>query len=224
MNTAMIKHLVWKDWYFSRTILGIYMGGCVLAILLILFGGEFGAMIGGIGFIAAIMSFGIHIVFASIVNERKLQTLPFVMSLPVSFKEYTAAKMIATSSAFVIPWAVISALVLAISYSWAAVPNGDIPFITLMLVELLVAYVIFMCVAIATESEGWTIVAIAVCNTCFSLFIFTLKKIEGIAAHMDGPVVVWSKESLLVLGAEFGVIAALIAITFFVQSRKTDFL
>ena len=37
---------------------------------------------------------GAHMVFGTVVNERGRQTLPFIMSLPVSYGQYTAAKLI----------------------------------------------------------------------------------------------------------------------------------
>ena len=42
---------------------------------------------------------------ATVVEERTDQTLPFVMSLPISAAEYTTAKILANLLIFLIPWA-----------------------------------------------------------------------------------------------------------------------
>lgn len=224
MNTVMINRLILKDVYFSRLITILFIVGSVLAILAVVYGNDIGAMIGGIGLVAGIMSFGIFIVMHCIVNERKHMTLPFIMSLPVSFREYTIAKMVFATGTFFIPWLLVSAACIIISYQWDAVPNGSIPFFTLLLVELLLAHIIIMCVAIVTESEGWTVLAMAICNTCFSVFLFSIRKLEGIGGFVDGDRAVWTGHALAVLGGELSAIIVLIAGTYYLQSRKDDFL
>jgi hypothetical protein len=44
-----------------------------------------------------------------------------------------------------------------------------------------------------------------------------------IRAGMQSPAIVWSREVLTVLGAEFAVIVLILGLTFFLQSRKRDF-
>lgn len=224
MNTAMINRLIMKDIYFSRLVILLFLVGSALAILAVVYGNDIGAMLGGIGLVAGIMSFGIFIVMYCIVNERKQMTLPFVMSLPVSFREYTLAKMIFATGTFFVPWLLVSAACIIISFLWDAVPNGSIPFFTLLLVEMFLAHIIIMCVAIVTESEGWTVLAMAICNTCFSVFFFAIRKLEGIAGYLDGGVAVWTGHTLAVLGGELTLIAVLVSGTYYLQSRKTDFL
>ena len=79
--------------------------------------------------------------------------------------------------------------------------------------------------ALVSESEGWTIVAMVVCNTAFSFVFMGLDAVEGIGGDlMHSAEVVWTGTAMGVLGAEVLAIIAILGMTFFFQSRKTDFL
>jgi len=75
--------------------------------------------------------------------EFKEQTLPFVMSMPISIKDYTAAKIIANATAFLLPWLILSVAALLTIYRWDAFPNGFIPVLMIMLVEMAVCILLF---------------------------------------------------------------------------------
>ena len=78
--------------------------------------------------------------------------------------------------------------------------------------------------AIVTESEGWTIGAIVFGNLFLQGFLYAVARIPSIAGPMGGPHLVWSRAVSVLLLGEIGVILLLLGITFYVQSKKTDFL
>lgn len=75
-----------------------------------------------------------------------------------------------------------------------------------------------------TESEGWTIGVMAVCNTAFSVVFFTIQKIEGVGEYMANAEPVWTSPIYGILAIELLLIATVLAFTFYSQQRKTSFL
>jgi len=224
MNIPMIKKLVLKDFYFARLALVLYLAGAATSIGMMLSGFSILTMIGGIALVAAIMSFGIFLVFATVINERKHGTLPFIMSLPVSYKDYTAAKVIANVAAFFVPWMLLALVILTLIGAGGQYPQGVIPFFWILQLELFIGYLIILAVAIVTESEGWTVAVMAVVNTAFSIVFLAVSKVGAIKETISGPEAVWSAEALAIIGGEVGLIALIIALVFFFQARKTSFI
>ena len=51
----------------------------------------------------------------------------------------------------------------------------------------------------------------------------TVQRLPGIREYVDGPTAVWSPTILTILGVEAAVIVLSLGLTFFIQSRKKDF-
>lgn len=85
MNVAMVSRLIYKDWYLNRVgILASLIGGVVtLALVAALHASELALILGVIVVVTILIGMG-AVVMISAANERKQQTLAFVMSLPIS--------------------------------------------------------------------------------------------------------------------------------------------
>jgi len=224
MNFSMIKVLMLKDWYLQRWgILGSLLGGMV-ALGIVCLGGNAAFMIGLILLITSLITIGAQLAVAMVVNERKEQTLPFVMSLPISYREYTTSKVLGTLLIFLVPWLVLVLGSLALFAIPGGVPHGLLPFTVIMSVEILVGTCLIISVAIVTESQAWTVGAIMVGNIALNIVGYLVAHVAGIAKGMGGHEVMWSSAATTLLLAEFGTIALLLGLTFFLQSRKKDFL
>lgn len=84
-----------------------------------------------------------------------------------------------------------------------------------------------LAVATATlvgESEGWLIAASILCNSSYWLAWCLLARMPSLSTNWARPAAVWNSTALTVLAAELGFIAVTIALTFFFQSRKRDFI
>ena len=66
--------------------------------------------------------------------------------------------------------------------------------------------------------------AIMVGNIAVNALGYVVAHIAGIAKGMWGPTIQWSGAASAVLLAEFAITGLLLGATFFVQSRKKDFL
>ncbi len=223
MNYAMVKRLILKDWYLQRwAILGSLVG-VVATLGIIATGGKVAFLFGLILLIMVVISIGAQMAVSTIVTERKEQTLPFVMSLPISYREYTASKIWGNLLIFLVPWLTMvlgSFGLLLLSPS----SRGLLPYAAIMSTEILLSTCLILAVALITESQGWTVAAIMVGNLAVNGIGYVVAHIPGVAKEMWGSTIQWTGAASAVLLAEFTTIVLLLGLTFFVQAKKKDFL
>lgn len=224
MNYDLIRRLILKDWFFLRLPIALYIAGGIGSLVLLARPSMFSFYIGSTLLLTVVITIGIHLVMATVVEERTKQTLPFIMSLPISALDYTIAKILANLLLFVLPWLTLAVGTVAVIAGSAAIPDGLIPFAILVLTWLVVAYCLILTVALVTESQAWTIGTMVVTNLALQAFLYLVSNQPAIAAEMKGQAILWSSPSLAILGVEVGAIVLLLASTFFLQARKTDFL
>jgi ABC-2 type transport system permease protein len=157
MSDSMVMRLVLKDWHFQRSAIAGYLAAGGVALFLTGIGSEGSFYAGTVLLITILITLGIHLAMATVVTERTEQTLPFIMSLPISPREYTTAKILANVVIFMIPWLTLVIGTIAVIAGRSAVPDGLIPFSTVILTEIFAAYMIVLSVAIVSESTAWTI-------------------------------------------------------------------
>ena len=79
-------------------------------------------------------------------------------------------------------------------------------------------------VALVTESKGWTISAMMVGNLGINVVGYFVAHIPSIASGLFGKVIQWTPAATISLLVEFGLIALMLGVAFFIQSRKQDFI
>jgi ABC-2 type transport system permease protein len=223
MNCAMVMRLIWKDWYLHRVAIVVAIVGGIATLAVVGTGGRAAFILGVIMLVTILIASGAHLVVSTTVMERKEQTLSFIMSLPISYPEYTAAKILSNLLIFLIPWVALvlgSFVLIAVE---PAMPHGLIPFVAIMATEILVSTCLVIAVAVISESHGWTIGAIMVGNVALNGFGYYVAHIPSIAKTMGSPTLQWSRAATGVLLAEFAAVALLLGLTFVFQARKKDF-
>ncbi len=224
MNHAMVRRLIHKDWYLNRLAISAYVAAGLLAVAAIGAGTQASFYAGSILLITALITTGIHLAMVTVVEERREHTLPFVMSLPISTTEYTTAKILANMVIFSLAWGVLFVGTLGVIAARAALPDGLIPFATVILVYLFASYCLTLTVALISESLGWTIGAMVLGNLLLQGVMYGVSNAPGIASGMKSEAIVWRQPIAGVLGVEIAAILLMLALTFYLQSRKTDFL
>lgn len=224
MNTSIIKQLILKDWYFNRLQLLLFSIIALLSLVLFSINSKSTFYIGMVLIISVVVTVGALLIFSSIVNERKNQTLAFIMSLPISFLDYTKAKLISNLTAFVIFWSILVIGILLIIYYNAHLPNGLIPISVIIMGELMVSYILVLAVAFIKESETWTIVVMGTTNVGISLFMFLVSSLSDLGPYIEGPIAIWNSTAISIVIIELILAISLIGIIFYLQSRKKDFL
>lgn len=224
MNIAMVRRLIWKDWYLNRAaILASLIGGvATLGVVAASHVSDIVLILGMIVVVTILIGMG-AVVMASAVRERKDQTLPFVMSLPITYVEYTTAKIVGSLLIFLVLWTALLLDILATILLIPGFPHGLIPFVVIMSVEILMSTCLVTAVAVTTESQGWMVVVTQVGALSLNGIGWWIVRFPDIGGVMRSATMRWSGTATALLTAELAVIALMIGITFFVQARKTDF-
>jgi hypothetical protein len=224
MNVDMVKRLVLKDWYLLRwPIVGYLLGGGV-ALSFIGSGNESAGFMGFVLLVSVLITLGVHMAMSTVLLERKEQTLAFIMSLPISARDYTTAKLIGTLSLFLVPWTALVTASVATILSRNALPDGSVPLMIIVLTEIFVSTCVLIGVTLVTESQSWSVVTLVAGNLFFNFFIFKVSRIPSIAAASKADAIVWDAPVLTLLGVEAALIVFTLALTFVLQDRKTDFI
>ncbi len=224
MNTGMVKRLVQKDWYLYRWPIAFYIGAGLVCVAALGNGGEGAFYAGCVGLLTVLISVGIHLTMGSVMEERRNHTLTFIMSLPISSNEYTLAKILANMTIFGLAWVTLFVSTVTVIASRGSVPDGLIPFAAVILGEIFFGYCLTLCVAIISESQGWTIGAMIVANLLLQATMYMASHAPAVARAMKTDAIVWHQPISGLLAAEIGGILLMLALTFYLQARKTDFL
>ena len=159
MNYSMVGRLIWKDWYFQRRAILLSLAGGLVSLGIVAFGGKAGFTIGLIFLVSIMIAIGATLVMSTMIGERENQTLPFVMSLPITYIEYSVAKILGILLIFVPFWLILVAGSLALILA-APVIHGLFAFTVIMAVELLAGICLMLAVALVTESKGLSLIHI----------------------------------------------------------------
>jgi hypothetical protein len=222
MSRSLIGHLIVKDFQMHRTsiVATIIVGMLGLATLPLK---GLAGLLGIIGFFTTLIVLGAMIPNASILKERKGHNLAFLMSLPISVVEYTTAKILAALGMFMIPWLILVGAGLSLIFGRSDMPHGIIPLTLILVTAPLVGLCVLVAVALVGESESWVMAATIAVNVGYSVFWILLINVAALRDGLASPKPIWNPTALTVLGSEFAAIAVILAITFYLQSRKTDF-
>ena len=222
MNHSIVKQLIRKDLQIMKIPAMLYWLGGILSIVIAITGGDTSGLVAMILFVAALFGAGVHAAFQCVVQERKDQTLAFIMSLPVTVKEYTTAKIAANLLLIGGVWITLSAASYII-FIGESMPVGAVPFVTIILVAIFFAYILVLATTLIFETEAAAITAIVAANLGTQAVLWWLSDLHGIRSVIGGQVAVWNSTVLTTLGCQFGLIGLLLVLTFYLQSRKTAF-
>ncbi len=223
MNRSIIGHLVLKDWRLNRLAISLTLGIGLVALLVTLFGG-LARIIGVVWFFVALCILGSMLPSTAILNERKKQTLAFIMSLPVTSVQYSIAKMLSIWALFLAPWLTLLVSALVLIATRHVVPQGAAPMVLILALLPLIGFCLISSTALVGESEGWFIAANILINSSYWLGWYLLAQVPSLTANWNSPVAVWNGTEVMILGCEVGTIAVIVAVTLFLQSRKRDFI
>jgi ABC-2 type transport system permease protein len=223
MRGSVIGHLILKDWRLQRGLLAITIAGGAIALAIAQFSGETPIVVGGVFFFIALIVSGSMLPIAGIVNERKKQNLAFVMSLPISSMQYTTAKLISSMTMFLIPWFTLVISAVLIIEVRGFIPRGAIPVMLILAFLPLVGFCLITAAALVGESEGWGIAASGICNSSYGLLWYFLIRNPAINVNVASRVPVWNATELTILASEVTLVPLIVGLTYFLQSRKRDF-
>lgn len=221
MTGPLFNRLVLKDLYLVRwMILGAIAAGLVAVAVMPL--SRVAAYVGGVSLICVLVILNIFLVMTTVAQERKDKVLLFVLSLPISTRQYVAAKMTANLIGFGVPWALLSLATVAV-VDRTALPNGILPFWVTLLGYLLAYNCVLLAVSLATDSTGWHATAITAGNISVNFFIPYMLSRPTIGANTGAAVATWTPDIFIVLAIEFAIGAAALAALVVYRARDPDF-
>lgn len=224
MKGRVILRLILKDWRLNRAAIILSIIGGVVALGVLLIGGQTPVVLGAVFFFIAMIFCACILPLSNIVNDRKKQTLAFMMSLPVSPAQYGTAKLASTLGMFLIPWVTLIAAALYMILGRHVLPDGTIPMAMILAALPFVGFCLMTGTALVAESEGWATAAVAVVNSSYWLAWYLLaSQVPSLTRNWSSPVAVWNGAAVDILGAEFAVIVMVLVLTMLLQSRKRDF-
>lgn len=224
MKTNVMLELVWKDWLLQRRMIILLTLAGAAALALLLIGGQ-AIIIGTVFFFVAMVFCACLVPMQNIVNERKKQTLAFMMSLPVSAAQYGAAKLVSTAGMFLISWLALLGAALYMILGRHTLPHGAIPMGMILMGLPLIGFCLVTGIALVGESEGWATAALAITNSSYWLVWYLLVRyVPSLTQTWGAPVAVWSPAVFKILSVEFTIIFVILGLTLFVQSRKRNFI
>jgi hypothetical protein len=222
MTGSIVGHLIRKDLRLHRIQIALTIAAGLVSLAVMQRGGEVAFVLGSTWYFVAIIVLGSMLPIATIVNERKKQTITFLMSLPLSSLQYTTAKLVSSWLMFLTPWLML--LVCAVVLVTTRHVGGLIPMMLMLVLLPVVGFSFILGTALVSESEGWTIAATVICNSSYGVAWYLLSRVPSLTANWNGKIAAWSPTVLRVLAAELALVALIITLTFFLQSRKRDFI
>lgn len=224
MKTNVMVQLVWKDWQLQRLMIIICIVSGLVALAILRIGGQTPIVIGSAFFFISMMFCACMLPMTSITNEKKKQTLPFLMSLPVSASRYGVAKLLSTFGMFLVPWLTLIGAGLYMIVVRHALPNGTIPTMLILANLPFIGFCIITGTALVGESEGWGVAAVATVNSSYWLAWYLLvSQFPSITRNWAGSVADWNPVVVKIVVAEFASIVLILALTLYLQSRKRSF-
>ncbi len=222
-HRSIIRELVVKDLRIMKIPALCYWLGGLSAIALAVLWGDAAGTVSFILFVSALFATGVHAAMQTVTEERREKNLPFIMSLPITIADYTKAKMAANLILGGGIWLTLSAASYVI-FIGNVMPHGAIPFMTIILVQVLLAYIVILTTAMVFSGLAPAITAIVAANLGSQALLWWISDFHGVRSTVNGMEAIWNGTYGTVLGLQWATIGALIGLTFYAQSRKTEFL
>jgi hypothetical protein len=220
MNASIVRALVLKDLFLMRPmIVGALVLGTIGVGLMPL--GRSGFNVGWIVLMISLLLLGIFTTAVGVLFERKERVHVFVLTLPVSPSQYTAAKLAANGLAFLAPWLVLGGATMTVITTTSA-PDGFLPFMAMLLLYIACYHSAYLAVALVTDSVIWSTAVIILGNTAPIFVIPALFRLSSITEEAPATVAIWSQDVFAVIASEVLFCAAALGIALFVRSRQQD--
>lgn len=218
-----VQQLVIKDCQLYQKITALYLAGGILGLAIFSMPHVYCFYMGCIILITVMVAAGFHMINLTIINEKKEQTLPFVMSLPIRPLDYALGKLVANMLVFLVPWLMLT-LGLVFVTLFGPIPNGLLPFMLLVLIQLVANYLLVLSLTIITESEGWSIFSMVVVNLFLNPIIMLIVRNPAFHQHFESEEFVWAPQASLILTGQLSISLVCIAAVIFLQARRRTFI
>ena len=221
--SIVIRKLIAKELYVNRWLI---VGGAVAAAMSAATAafGEMAFNIGALTWLTTVIALGVMLAIYGIMNERKEQSLQFVLSLPLSVSQYVRAKLFGLLLSFLGPWLVATLAAAILVLAHPGVPDGLLPYVLALCVFMLMNFSLVLCGTLLVRSESAVSAVIILTNMLVSVYMFTIGTQAGLKDHMHGPTPVWNDTFFYVLIVELIVFVVALVLPLATAARRRDFI
>jgi ABC-type multidrug transport system permease subunit len=179
--------------------------------------------VGGSALVVSLVLLNVMLVMSTLVSERKEKIRVFMLSMPVSTTQYSVAKLLSSLIAYLVPAALLTlgGVILLVA---TPLPNGFIPLFVATVVHCTLYFCVLLAFALVTDSQGWTTTVIVCGNVSISFVIPGLIYMSSVGPNLGTENVVWSADVVAFIAIELALAVAALAISFVVNSKKTEFI
>ena len=224
MTNAIVPQLVRKDFLIWRRLILVFYG-VSLACIAVLYGRIPDRVLVSLGstmLIAPVGTLGVVLLMQTNVFEKAKSTQPFIMSLPVTVREFTQAKLLVNVPVFGALWLVTTGTAFWFAFGLDVLPLGALPVVTMVFLGVFVAYVCILGVSLLSQSLGITIMGIMFFEMGTSAYLWVIVFLDPISSHVNGPVPVWNTTAIAIVTIQTFVAVAATVATLIIQTRKRD--
>lgn len=221
--SIVTRKLIAKELHVNRWFLAGAAAAAVLSAIVCTFG-QTAYNVGGLTWLTTVIAMGVMLAIYGVMHERKEKSLEFVLSLPLSVREYVRAKIAGLLLCFTLPWLVASMSAVVLVVADPDIPDGLLPYVVLLCGFLLANFALVLCGAMHVTSEAAVAALIIVTNMFVSIFMFTIGALPGVKEFMYGTTPVWNSTFWAVLAIEFAVFSIAIALPLVIAGRRRDFI
>lgn len=221
MNNSVMRRFIRKDIRVSRsTMVGALLTAAIA--LGVARTGDLGSYTAMILLISAGAAPAVFLAMFLVMAERKENVHLFCLSLPISGRQYLLAKIAAAATAFLVPWALIAAVIGGLA---AALPvsTGFAPFGCMLWTFALDLFALMIAITMVGESDALNVAGVIFFNTSFGFYFFIFMRIPAIGQHTKDAHAFWAPVVWQVIAAQLLIAAALIAFTLWRLSKRRDF-
>jgi len=155
-------------------------------------------------------------------NERKEQTLAFVMSLPVSPMDFTVSKLAGNLLTFGVPFLLLLGGTLAVVLL-TPLPDGLVVYSLLIFAYILFAYAVSLAAVMSVTSEGWATFAMIGSMLLINPYIMALAQVPAISDRINVDAVAWTPTAVAILSTLVLLAVAVIGAATWHHARKPAF-
>jgi len=222
INIPIIKLLVAKDWQLFEKQLAAYVAGGIVALCFLGLGKAWSFYVGSLLLIIVMVATACFSISTSLLAERKEHTLAFIMSLPISPRDFYLAKLVGNLITFSVPF-LIMALGTEAVILLTPLPNGLFVYSLLLFAYIAFAYCISLGVAMSVESEGFNTFTMIASMALINPFLMMLGQIPAIGQKVALDKISWSFPALGILVVLALLSIATLCVTGWMHGRKKAF-
>lgn len=229
MSQSIVSHLVKKDFLIMRKTILHFCWVVVAGIVAIsfLFGRVPNWVFVNLAFtflIVPAFTCSIVMMMRTNVSEKEKSTQLFIMSLPVTVKEFTLAKLLVNLPLFFVFWMVGCAVAFYFAFGLGVFPKGTLPFITMIFLGVMLAYVCSFSVSLISQSLGITVLAMSLFELATPVYLWTIAYWEPIGSHVYAANMVWNSAAIGIVSTQILSVILVVFATWRIQLKKKDFI